>query len=423
MKRAKARSWATICALAFATLITTSIQPAAAAETLTLVAEDSFEYTGNMVGKNGGSGFAGAWAFDYGTSDYGTNSSGLTYSGLTTAGGYMYGCSSTPNQVCGIKREIPVQSSGVTFIQFLANFGAQTGGGTPMIRLFDASGSLTGGIGANGGTYGSKISILDSTGNPPSDGSASAGTLNSNTFVVVKIDYTNNKTSMWLNPDLATFSYLNPPTPTVFLNGLAPVVKNIAFYSRVGYSKFDELKVYKITGTSSGDADAAAEAERKRAEAERAAAVKAARERLNLLLATNQEITTKDLSDADSPIKSVNSLLLAYKELLSIKYALTRPLSAEEAYALKFSKFMKYAMYERLTGISSGDVTGRDLVKFGVIAENAPMKQLTTYQLLKQPLSARDSISKVDQFFAVANAKFLARKEHLTNTIARIHSR
>lgn len=423
MKRTAISRYLAIGALALTSLFTTSIQPASAADSLTLVAEDSFEYTGNMVGKNGGSGFLGAWAFDYGTSDYGMNSSGLTYPGLTTAGGYMYGCTATPNQVCGIKREIPLQNSGVTYIQFLANFGSQTGGGTPMIRLFDSSGSLSAGIGANGGTYGTKISILDSTGNPPSDGSASAGTLNSNTFVVVKIDYTNNKTSMWLNPDLSTFSYLNSPTPTVFVNGLAPVVKNIAFYSRIGYSKFDELKVYKITSTSNGDSQAAAEAERKRIEAERAAAVKVARERLNQLLTTNQEITTKDLADAECPVKSVDSLLLAYKELLSIKYSLTKPLSAEEAYTLKSNKLMKYAMYERMTGIASGEVTGRDLVKYGVIAENAPMKQLMAYQMMKQPLSSRNSIEKVNQFFTAANAKFFARKEHLVTTIARIHSR
>lgn len=167
----------------------------------------------------------------------------------------------------------------------------------------------------------------------------------------------------------------------------------------------------------------ASEEERRKREAERAAAVKAARERLNLLLATNQEITTKDLLAADSPIKSVDSLLLAYKELISLKYALTKPLSAEEAYAIKYTKFMKYAMYERLTGISSGEVIGRDLVKYGVIPEGSPMKQLTTYQLLKEPIALRNSIEKVDLFFKSANERFLAKRAHLQAIIAKIHSR
>ena len=163
--------------------------------------------------------------------------------------------------------------------------------------------------------------------------------------------------------------------------------------------------------------------ERRKQEAARAAQVRAARERLNLLLATNQQITTKDLSDAESPVKSVDSLLLAYKELLSIKYALTKPLSAEEAYALKFNKFMKYAMYERITGISTGEVIGRDLVQYGVISADTPMKQLTSYRLMKQPLTVRNSIEKVDAFFKESSAKFVARKEHLAEIIAKINNR
>ena len=163
--------------------------------------------------------------------------------------------------------------------------------------------------------------------------------------------------------------------------------------------------------------------ERRKREAEHAAAVKTARDRLNLLVTTNQPISTKDLEAAETPIKSVDSLLLAYKELLAIKHTLTKPLTADELYSLKFNKFMKYAMYERMTGIASGEVTGRDLVKYGVIAENAPMKQLMAYQMMKQPLSSRNSIEKVNQFFTAANAKFVARKEHLVTTIARIHSR
>lgn len=168
--------------------------------------------------------------------------------------------------------------------------------------------------------------------------------------------------------------------------------------------------------------NASAEERRKR-EAEHAAAVKAARDRLNLLLTTNQTVTLKDMNEAETPLKSVDSLLRAYKELISIKYTLTKPLTAEEAYALKFNKFMKYAMYERLTGLSSDPVFGRDLAAYGVISIDAPMKQLTTFQLLKQPLASRNSIELVDKFFAEARSKFTARKEHLTTTITKIRSR
>ena len=403
-----------------------TVNPASATQTLSLIAEESFDYTGNIVGKNGGSGFTNAWQDVYynvnGNSDYSIQTPGLTYSGLTTTGGYMYSCSSTPNQVCGVGRQIPVQNSGVTYIQLLVNFGSQRGGGTPNIRLSDGSGNQSGGFGFGDGAPSPGISILNSALSPLSDGSSTAGTLNALNLVILRIDYTSNKTTLYINPDLSTFSYLSPPAPNASYPNLAPEVKTINFFARSGV-QYDELKVYSVTGTSDAEDKAAAEAERKRREAAHAAAVKAARDRLNLLLTTNQTVTLKDMNDAETPLKSVDSLLRAYKELISIKYTLTKPLTAEEAYALKFNKFMKYAMYERLTGLSSDPVFGRDLAAYGVISSDAPMKQLTTYQLLKQPLASRNSIELVDKFFAEARSKFTARKEHLATTIAKIHSR
>ena len=403
-----------------------SINPASASQTLSLIAEESFDYTGNIVGKNGGSGFTNAWQDVYynanGSSNYSIQTPGLTYSGLTTTGGYMYSCSSTPNQVCGVGRQIPVQNSGVTYIQLLVNFGSQRGGGTPNIRLSDGTGNQSGGFGFGDGAPSPGISILNSALTPLNDGRSTAGTLNALNLVILRIDYASNKTTLYINPDLSTFSYLSPPTPTASYPNLAPEVKTINFFARSGV-QYDELKIYSVTGTSDAEDKAAAESERKRNEAARAAAVKAARDRLNLLVTTNQPISTKDLSDAESPVKSVDFLLLAYKELLSIKYALTKPLSAEEAYALKLNKFMKYAMYERMTGISIGQVTGRHLVTYGVISRDTPMKQLTAYRLMKQPLTTRNSIEKVDAFFKESSAKYLARKEHLAAIVAKIQSR
>lgn len=397
--------------------------PAHAAQTLTLIAEESFDYTGNIVGKNGGSGFTNAWQDAYynayAGSNYSIQTPGLTYSGLTTAGGYMYSCSSSPNQVCGVSRQIPVQNSGVLYIQMLVNFGSQRGGGTPNIRLSDGSGTQSGGFGYGDGAPSPGISIMNAALTPLSDGSSTAGTLSALNLLIIRIDYSANATSMYLNPDLSTFSYLSPPTASASYPNLAPEVRTLSFFSRSGV-QYDELKIYSVTGTSDAEERARAEAERKRSEAVRAAAVKIARERLNLLLVTNQSISTKDLLDAEAPIKSVDSLYLAYKELLSIKYALTKPLSDNEAYAMKFDKFMKYAMYERMTGISSGEVFGRDLVKYGVIAADAPMKQLMTYQLMKQPLTARDSIAKVNDFFKRSSESFAARREHLATIIAKI---
>ena len=184
-----------------------------------------------------------------------------------------------------------------------------------------------------------------------------------------------------------------------------------------------------ITGTSGGGGGGGggssdtSEADRRAAEERRQAAVKAAREKIKGALDANVAVTAEDLAKADAPIKSVDSLLLAYKELLLIKAKLTKPLSSEELSALKFNKIMKYAMYERMTGISTGGVIGRDLVTYGVISTNTPMKQLTTYQLMKQSLADRNSIEKVDQFFKEASEKFIARKARLYAVIAREQAR
>ena len=177
------------------------------------------------------------------------------------------------------------------------------------------------------------------------------------------------------------------------------------------------------SNSTQADRDAAAKAERDRIEAERRAAIVAAREKIKSALDANVALTAEDLAKADAPIKSVDSLLLAYKELLLIKAKLTKPLSSEELSALKFNKIMKYAMYERMTGISAGGVIGRDLVTYGVISTDTPMKQLTTYQLMKQSPADRNSIEKVDKFFKAASERHIARKARLAAVIAREQSR
>ncbi len=112
--------------------------------------------------------------------------------------------------------------------------------------------------------------------------------------------------------------------------------------------------------------------------------------------------------------------MAVYKELIAIRSSLTQPLSIEAAADLKFNKFMKYAIIERITGLNSGSFYGRDLVKFGLISESNPMKQLTAYRLAKLPLKERDSLQEVEQFIKKSTEKFLARRAHLVTIIAKI---
>ncbi|MFM6940667.1 MAG: hypothetical protein ACKOXI_01645 [Candidatus Planktophila sp.] len=218
------------------------VSPAQAGSTLTLIASDSFEYSGNIVGKNGGYGFTGPWATHYGTSDFTVEATGFTYPNITTAGGLISSCAVLQGQLCGVSRDFAPQESGVFYVQMIANFGTQTGGGTPMLRFFDSSTAVSGGLGGNGGTA---ISILDNTLSVKGDGTASYGTLNATSFVVLQIDYVSNTTQMWVNPNMATFDYLNPPAPNASWPGLAPKMARIAFYARPT-AKFDEYKLYRV---------------------------------------------------------------------------------------------------------------------------------------------------------------------------------
>jgi hypothetical protein len=217
--------------------------PSHSASTLTLIASDSFEYSGSIVGKNGGFGFTGAWASDYSTtSNFFVDATGYTYPNVTTAGGLIRSCSGYHLTLCGVRRDFAPQESGVFYFQMIANFGTQSGSGTPMLRFFDSSTTLSGGVGANGG---SSISILDGSLAVKGDGTASFGTLNATSFVMLQIDYLSKTTQMWVNPDMATFDYFSPPAPNAIWPGLAPKMARIAFYARDG-ARFDEFKIYRV---------------------------------------------------------------------------------------------------------------------------------------------------------------------------------
>ncbi len=200
---------------------------------LTTVAYDGFNYsTGSLAGKNGGTGWTSAWTNDYtsGGSLYVTNT-GMTYSGLSTTGGSAV-WHTGGNNISEDSRTLPLINSGIVYFLFLGKFGSSSGGGTPNIRLLD-SGTLTGGFGGNGGTYGAYVSILNTSLNPASDGSSSStASLSAQNLIVARIDYQNDLTSMWVNPNLSTFDYQNPTTPNASYAGLAPVFNTISIISR-----------------------------------------------------------------------------------------------------------------------------------------------------------------------------------------------
>lgn len=210
----------------------------------------------------------------------------------------------------------------------------------------------------------------------------------------------------------------------------APVVTNSVTgttFNNSGSAAFATLNPFdarqNLQASNSCQSESADRAAADKAAAERAAAVKTARDKLNAYLLAGLPITEQDLRDADSPINSVESLKALYQELLTTQKNLKSKLSADELAQLKFTTAMKYALYERITGKSSGSVFGHELTKYGVIAKDAPKIQLTSYQLMKLPVASRDSVDKINQFFIEVRKKHEERKARLAAVIARGQAR
>lgn len=206
-----------------------------------LVAYEGFDYASNLSLLNaaGGSGWSNVWAKSYQDRYLKSSTTGFNYAGLTTVGlkaefdGTCYGAC---NAIASLGRSFPLQNQGVVYFQFISIFEASPGGGTPTIRLFNGA-TPTGGIGS---TSGSNMSILAAS---LANLSSSSGSLSAQNLVVVRIDYNLNKTEMWINPDLSTFNYLNPTSPSASAIGFAPAMDRFDIFIRSG--SIDEIAIFK----------------------------------------------------------------------------------------------------------------------------------------------------------------------------------
>lgn len=238
--RKSARLAGTAAALVAATAWARQTQP-------TLIATDSFSYSaGALVGQNGGSGWTSAWLDTYGSGgNHTVTATGYSYTGLTTSGGRM---TATDTGISEVTRDLPIQDDGLVYVRFITQYNTQTGGGTPNLRLFNGS-SLTGGVGANGGSapLNTLISILGSDLNALTDGSSSSEvSLSTQSLNLLQIDYAGNTTRLWVNPTLSTFNYSNPTSPDAVYPSLAPVFNRISFYTR-GTVGIDEISVLYLS--------------------------------------------------------------------------------------------------------------------------------------------------------------------------------
>jgi hypothetical protein len=205
----------------------------------TIIAQDNFNYANgaSLAGQNGGTRWTASWVNDYLSGDsLAISSSGLTYPDLTTGGSAIWSGASG-NGISEDSRYLPMQASGLVYVQFLCQFGTQSGGGTPNLRFTDSLTNLVFGIGANGGTYGQEISILTPNLNAAANGlqTATNSVLSGLNLVVTLVDYNNNTISLWVNPNLTNFIYsAPPPADAVAMMSSAPDFNNVSMVERQG---------------------------------------------------------------------------------------------------------------------------------------------------------------------------------------------
>ena len=211
------------------------------------VAYEGFNYTSgtSLLGLNGGSGFSAAWTGSYQDRYMKVHGTGYTYPGLNTTGGrasYSSDCGGTCNDIASSDRTIPMQSGGVVYVQFLANLGPQAGGGTPQIRFRNTetnswallAGALTNNV-YNWGIWDTENYYMT--------------TISSNTerFVIIRFDYVNNTTKMWIDQDVTTFDYSNPTNP----DATSPVANSFnridLYFRSPAPHGIDEIHVFQIT--------------------------------------------------------------------------------------------------------------------------------------------------------------------------------
>lgn len=205
------------------------------------------------------------------------------------------------------------------------------------------------------------------------------------------------------------------------------------------YSARGQLSGYVTRGTNSGGVAAirsfslvAAESssssesgEAARKEAEKARAVQIATTRAEILkkLIRNEIIEVNDLVAAAIPLKRIESLQSAFED--EIKQSGKDPSDVMKFEKILFTgtAILKYAEIEKITGINSGIVYARNLVKYGVIPDSTPKKTWLIARLMEKQIEDRDSIAEIDAFVAASVAEYQARKERLSAILKKIQSR
>ena len=203
------------------------------------IASETFSEYGNgsLGGQNGGTGWGAAWynSTYSSTSLSVANTGGLTYPGL--AGSGTFGLASASGGRFEDYRELSTtvnsssSSHGIVYVEILADIANESGNGFSDFRLtsggnatsypstpglIGSSYQLTGpGTGTTGQGYWTVITSSSSS--PTVNSQVDLGT---KTLLLDEINYNTGKSSLFVNPDLSTFNYLDPAiTPNVTVAG------------------------------------------------------------------------------------------------------------------------------------------------------------------------------------------------------------
>ena len=211
------------------------------------VAYEGFDYSAgqDLYYQSGGTGFTSNWQRFYQYKYLTVASGSISYTGLTTTGNkavYDSTCYGNCNQISSSGREFPSVSEGILYLQFLANLGSQTGGGTPHIRLA-LSGSTVVVLGkASGSTHNWELRYTASDTNVDTGISATTTRM-----VIVRFDYDNGNIKMYIDPNLSTFDYSNPSGEHAEISGVTvPSFDEIGpMFRSSGTPGIDEIHLFK----------------------------------------------------------------------------------------------------------------------------------------------------------------------------------